>query len=225
MSMRTGMRCLEWMAIACGLALAAPGFAQDLGVGKLLVARRDAADPVFAQSVILLVRYQRDGTLGVVINRPTEIPVSRALRGLHGAEHRDEPVYAGGPVEPGTAMVLLRANAMPEEGVSHIHGKVYVLTAKESLEKYLGGKAGPGELRVFMGYSGWSPGQLEDEIESGFWHVLPANAELAFDAEPESLWSRMIARAEQRIARVFPAGPGTPALLNPTIFRWTRIPR
>lgn len=190
--------------------LAAPLSAQAVsdqvpGIGKLLVARSDAPDPVFGKTVILLVRYQRDGTLGLVINRPTDVAVSRALRGVKGAEHRDEPVYAGGPVASGTALALLRANVMPEEGVAHVHGKVYTITSRPFLEKTLESKAGPAELRVFMGYSGWARGQLESEIESGFWHVLPADASLAFDEEPETLWSRLVARAEQRIARaLFP---------------------
>ncbi len=197
------------------LALAAAGFGilapsisaqaasdQVPGIGKLLVARSDAPDPVFGKTVILLVRYQRDGTLGLVINRPTDVPISRALRGVKGAERRDEPVYAGGPVASGTALALLRANVMPEEGVAHVHGKVYTITNGPFLEKTLESKAGPEELRVFMGYSGWARGQLESEIESGFWHVLPADAGLAFDEEPATLWTRLAARAEQRIARV-----------------------
>jgi putative transcriptional regulator len=213
--MRKQVLC-QGAVLACVLALATPGLAQDPGIGKLLVAKRGAPDPVFGRTVILLVRYQRDGTLGVILNRPTEVPVASALRGVKGAEHRDEPVYAGGPVETRTALALLHANVMPEEGVAHVHGKVYVLTTKGSLEKNLASKAGPDELRVFMGYSGWSPGQLENEIESGFWHVLPAEASLAFDPEPETLWNRIIARAEQRIARVRPRDP---------FFTLLRLPR
>jgi len=196
-----------WIALAAagGLALTVPsGWAQDLGIGRLLVARRNAPDPIFGQTVILLVRYQRDGTLGLVINRPTDIPVSQALHGLKGSAQRNEPVYAGGPVETGTPLALLRANTMPEEGAAHIHGKVYAITNRQLLEKSLAGKAGPTELRVFMGYSGWARGQLENEIDQGFWHVLPSNADLAFDLEPESLWSRLVAQAEQRIAKLLP---------------------
>jgi putative transcriptional regulator len=194
-------------SIRLGLAQGASG--QVPGIGKLLVARSDAPDPVFGKTVILLVRYQRDGTLGVIINRPTDVPVSRALRGVKGSEGRDEPVYAGGPVAIRTALALLHANVMPEEGVTHVHGKVYTLADGQSLEKILQSRAGPTELRIFMGYSGWARGQLESEIESGFWHVLPPDADLAFDPEPETLWSRLVARAEQRIARVlFPVFPG-----------------
>lgn len=204
-------------SIESGFAQGASG--QAPGIGKLLVARRDAPDPVFGKTVILLVRYQRDGTLGLIINRPTEIPVSRALQGVKGAEQRDEPVYAGGPVSTRTALALLRANVMPEEGVTHVHGKVYTITSQEFLEKTVQSKAGPAELRVFMGYSGWARGQLENEIESGFWHVLPADAGLAFDEEPETLWTRLVARAEQRIARAL-----FPGLLTPRI-SWMPVRR
>lgn len=209
--LRGHVRVLAAVAIGYG-ALGSTGFAQATtrqvpGVGKLLVARSDAPDPMFGKTVILLVRYQRDGTLGLIINRPTDVPLSRALGGVKGAAKRDEPVYAGGPVAIGAALALLHANVMPEEGVTHVHGKVYSIADGQSLEKILESKAGPGELRVFMGYSGWARGQLESEIESGFWHVLPADAELAFDPEPETLWTRLVARAERRVASIFSAFP------------------
>jgi putative transcriptional regulator len=180
---------------------------EDLGVGKLLVARRDAPDPIFAETVILLVRYQRSGTVGLVINRRTKVAIAKTLKELNGAKRRSEPVYLGGPVETDSVLALLHANVMPE-GPVHVSGKVYLVTAKSLLEKTLAGGARATELRVYLGYCGWSNGQLEREVRQGVWDVFSSNADLAFDPEPNTLWTRLIAREEQNIAHVqVPAHP------------------
>lgn len=190
------------MAVLCGSLLAAAQSAsvRDLGVGKLLVASEDSRDSVFAETVILLIRYDHDGTMGVMINRPTKVPISTALQELKGARERSDPVYTGGPVELRNVLGLLKANTMPE-GAAHVTGKVYVVSTKPLLEKILAGRSDPDEFRVYLGYCGWGPGQLENEIRHGFWHVAAASQDLVFDSNPGSLWSRMIARLGQRIAR------------------------
>ena len=119
------------------------------------MARRDAPDPAFAKTVILLVRYEKEGTLGLVINRRTKVPILRALEGLHGAKERSEPVYAGGPVEIDTVLALLRANTMPD-GPLHVDGKIYLVAAKSQLEKTLASGTAASDLRVYLGYSGWA---------------------------------------------------------------------
>ena len=96
-------------------------------------------------------------------------------------------------------LALLKASSMPE-GAAHVVGKVYLVSAKALLEKTLAGRSDPSAFRVYLGYCGWGPGQLESEVGRGFWHVLPGSEDLAFDTEPESLWSRLIARTEQRMA-------------------------
>jgi putative transcriptional regulator len=173
---------------------------QDLGVGKLLVARDGLGDSVFAETVILLVRYDHDGTMGVTINRPTKVPISRALQELKGTRERSDPVYTGGPVELRNVLGLLKANTMPE-GAIHVSGKTYLVSTKLLLEKTLAGQSEPGEFRVYLGYCGWGPGQLENETRQGVWHVFAGNQDLVFDSDPDSLWSRLIARVGQRIAR------------------------
>ena len=172
---------------------------EDLGIGKLLVARRAAQDPIFGETVILLVRYANEGTVGLVVNRPTRLPIS-ALPDLSGSKQRSDPVYLGGPVDAHSLMALLRVNTMPEEAI-HVSGKVYLVSSKALLEKSLARGAGPAELHVYVGYSGWSKGQLEEEVEQGVWYIFPGNADLAFDPEPETLWSRLVARGERQIAR------------------------
>lgn len=188
-------------AVILGCALGLPAQStRDLGIGKILVAKRDARESTFAETVILVVRYTQGGTVGLMINRRTEVPISRALDPLKGASGRSDPVYAGGPVELPNVLALLRANIMPE-GAEHVTGKVYLVPTGALLEKTLARRPDPADFRVYLGYSGWSRGQLENEISHGFWRVLNGSADIVFDSEPETLWSRLIERAEQRIAR------------------------
>jgi putative AlgH/UPF0301 family transcriptional regulator len=179
----------------------------ELGIGKLLVAKRDAPGSDFAETVILVVRYTQGGTVGLMLNRRTEVPVSRALDGLRGASARSEPVFAGGPVELPNVLALLRTNAMPE-GAEHVTGKVYMVSTGALLEKTLAKRPDPADFRVYLGYCGWAPGQLENETQKGFWRVLSGSADIVFDPEPETLWSRLIERAEERIARAQGHGVG-----------------
>jgi putative transcriptional regulator len=179
----------------------------ELGIGKLLVAKRDAPDSDFSETVILVVRYTKGGTVGLMLNRRTEVPVSRALDGLRGGDGRSEPVFAGGPVELPNVLALLRTNSMPE-GAEHVTGKVYMVSTGALLEKTLAKHPDAADFRVYLGYCGWAPGQLENETNQGFWRVLNGSADIVFDAEPETLWSRLIERAEERIARAKGGGLG-----------------
>ena len=200
--MRSRLFALPWIALAlwAGRACAQSTRVEDIGIGKLLVASRSAPDPVFGETVILLVRYENDGTLGLVINRRTKVAVSEALKELNGSKQRQEPIFLGGPVDTSTVFGLLRATTMPE-GTGHVTGKIYLLVNRAVLEKTLAGSATSSDFRVYLGYSGWSKGQLENEVKLGVWQIFPGSADLAFDSEPDTLWSRLIARAEQRIAR------------------------
>jgi putative transcriptional regulator len=188
------------VAVLCSAPILPAQSTHDLGIGRVLVAKRDAPDSTFAETVILVVRYTQSGTVGLMLNRRTEVPVSRVLDPLKGASGRSDPVYAGGPVELANVLALLRTNAMPE-GPEHVTGKVYLVSTGALLEKTLAKRPDPADFKVYLGYCGWSPGQLENEISRGFWRVLSGSADIVFDSEPETLWSRLIERAEERIAR------------------------
>jgi len=188
-------------AILCGTPLAPAQSTHDLGIGKLLVAKRDAPGSAFAETVILVVRYTQSGTVGLMLNRRTEVPVSRALEPLKGASGRSDPVFAGGPVELANVLALLRANVMPE-GAEHVTGKVYLVPTGALLEETLAKRPDPADFRVYLGYCGWAPGQLENETSHGFWRVLNGSADIVFDSKPETLWPRLMEQAEQRIARL-----------------------
>jgi len=172
---------------------------EDLAVGKLLVTPREAADPHFAESVILLVHYEATSAVGLMLNRPTTIPLSRALHSLNGAAQRTDTAYIGGPVETDTAMALLRARAKPEAGVPVLKD-TYLIPTQKALEGVLAASAGAGDLRVYVGYSGWGPGQLENEVRRGAWFIMDGNSGLVFDPNPATVWDRMISRTESGFA-------------------------
>ena len=188
-------------ALLCASVLMAQSRrSEDLGVGKLLVAPRDAADPSFAESVILLVDYGEDGAVGLMINRQTKMPLSRVLPELKGSSKYTGPAYLGGPVTIGAVMALLESRTEPHPK-KHVFGNVYLLSTKPELEAALAVSKGAGDLRVYLGYCGWGSGQLERELKRGDWFIFDASEELAFDASPSTLWSRMIARTEVRTAQ------------------------
>jgi putative transcriptional regulator len=171
----------------------------DLGIGKILVASRDLSDPAFAESVILVIHYDEGGTVGLMVNRQTEVPISRALRDLKVGGDRSEPVYRGGPVEPANVLGLVRSRVQPDDAAP-VFGDVYLVSTKALLEKTLTKGAGPDEFRVYLGYCGWSRGQLEKEVRQGAWQIFNRSADVVFDPDAKSLWRRLIARVEQNVA-------------------------
>src|SRR5262249_50112533 len=174
--------------------------AQDLGIGKLLVAPRDAPDPVFAQTVILLVQYDKEGVVGLTINRRTGMPISRVLKDLKAAKERSDPVYAGGPVQRNGILGLLRARSKPDDEATRVFGDIYLVSAKPLLEKALARGAGPNDFHLYLGYCGWGEGQLENEIKLGAWYIFTASPNLVFDSDSASVWTRLIALTEQQVA-------------------------
>jgi putative transcriptional regulator len=176
---------------------------RDLGIGKVLVAPRQAPDPNFAETVILLVRYDEEGVVGLTVNRRTKVPISRVFRDLKGAKDRADPVYAGGPVQMGGVLALLRSHAQPDDA-PRVFGDIYLVSARPLLEKTLAAGTGPGDFRVYLGYCGWTEGQLQREVRLGAWYIFSGNSDLVFDSDVASVWPRLIAQTEQQIAR-FPA--------------------
>jgi putative transcriptional regulator len=200
---------LRWAVPIVGLWLAtcAVARAQDLSdpdeiaPGRFLVASRDLGDPNFAQTVVLLVRYSADeGAMGLIINRRTDVPLSRVLEDLKEAKDRTDPIYLGGPVELTSVIALLRSPSKPEDA-NPIFGDVYLMSSKELLQKTLASHVDAKLFHAYLGYAGWGQGQLEHEVEAGAWHILPADAREVFHSDPESVWPRLIRRTETQIAR------------------------
>jgi len=180
---------------------------KDLGAGKLLVASRDLDDPNFVETVVLLVHYDAESVVGLVLNRRSNVPLSRVLEGYKAAKGRSDPVYLGGPVERPAVFALLRSPAKPE-GAEHVVGRVYLISTKPLLDQTISAQPEPGVFHVFLGYAGWTDAQLKREVELGAWFIFPADAKAVFDPDPDSLWSRMIRKTELKLAESGPEPHG-----------------
>ena len=112
-----------------------------MGVGKLLVASRSLGDPNFAGTVVLLVHYDEKGVLGLILNRRTDVPLSRVLD-LKAAKDRSDPVYLGGPVEPSAVFALFQSSAKIEKA-ENIFGGVYLISDKDLFEQTISGRPDP----------------------------------------------------------------------------------
>src|SRR4051812_42667664 len=149
-----------------------------LSRGRILVARESLADPNFAESVILLVQYDpAHGTLGLMLNRRTEIPLTRFFPKVQHAP--TDPVYLGGPVALTTIQALLRLPQKPEQATP-VLADLYVTGKKELIEKSMTSRLGPSQFRLYLGSAGWTPGQLEREVEQGAWLVLSGRPQIVF---------------------------------------------
>jgi len=196
------------LAVACsGLLLAlsasAPGQSDDvdkLAPGVFLVASRDLGDPNFAEAVVLVIQYSDDhGAMGLIVNRRSDVPLSRVFEDVKEAKNRSDHIYIGGPVDLNSVTALLKSAAKVDDAKQVFHD-VYLISSKELLEKTLASSAGPDAFHAFLGYAGWEPGQLEHEVELGAWHIVPADAAEVFHSDPDSVWPRLIRRTETRIA-------------------------
>lgn len=186
---------------------------EDLGPGKLLVASRELGDPNFAETVILLVHYDAESVVGLMLNRRTDLPISRVFAQLKAAKDLSDPVYLGGPVETPTVFALLQSTDKPETA-EHVFGGVYWISTKTALEKAVSSRPNPGVFHVYLGYAGWTTDQLRNEVKLGGWFIFQADKQTVFNANPESLWRQMIKKTELQMAgRPIPAGPQAPAAL------------
>jgi putative AlgH/UPF0301 family transcriptional regulator len=174
--------------------------ARSLGAGKVLVASRNLGDPHFAKTVILLVHYDTQGVLGLVLNHRTDVPLSRVLDSPKAAKDRSDPVYLGGPLETAAVFALLQSPAKPE-GAEHIFGSIYLINSKPLFEQTLSAHPKPDVFHVYLGYAGWTQDQLRQEVELGAWFVFPAEAGTVFNADPDALWPEMIRKTEMQVAR------------------------
>lgn len=164
--------------------------------GMFLVASTDIRDPRFHRSVILLVKHDNEATLGLIVNRPTRISLDKVFPGLdpeQGAAH----VYFGGPVHPTLFSVLVRTDTARDDR-AYVLDDVYTMFGVQDIGDALGDLQASDAARVYSGYAGWSPGQLESEIRRGGWHVLPAEPSLIFSMDPETVWEDLIERVSGR---------------------------
>jgi putative transcriptional regulator len=172
---------------------------QTFLTGQLLVASSTMGDPRFVQTVILMVRHDRNGALGIVINRPLgDRPLAKLLEALgdkEAAVNGTVRIFAGGPVQPDIGFVLHSADYHRAETVD-IDGHVAMTSSREILRD-IGNQRGPNKSLIAFGYAGWAPGQLEGELAHGFWFTTPQDAKLVFDDDRDAVWDHAMKRRTQ----------------------------
>lgn len=172
--------------------------------GHLLLSNATLFDPNFRRTVVLIGHHDEEGAVGVVLNRPLDVTVDEAVPPLAALVQPGDLVYQGGPVQPEAAVVVADFEDPTRAGVLAL-GSI----------GFLPEEADPDDLgairraRVFAGYSGWGPGQLEEELGEDAWLVTPALPQDVFDEEPEQLWERVVARLGPAYAmmRTMPIDP------------------
>lgn len=168
--------------------------------GRLLVATDDLEDSNFQKSVVYLIEHSAGGAMGLIVNRRiAEGPLNRLLESLghdaRGPDTREIALYDGGPVSRGGA-VLLHSDDY-ESGDTVTLGDGLALTVPEqALDDIAAGK-GPGSSLLVLGHAGWAPGQLEQEIAQGAWHVVDSDPSLVLDHDVALKWERALARRGQ----------------------------
>ena len=163
-----------------------------LGKGIFLVASPGLRDPNFRQAVILLCKHGPEGALGVVVNRPTEITITEVLPQVPILEGQQYRVFSGGPVQRNNLLLLYRTPEGPENS-HHVFNGVYMGgDMKKVLEDLLQDPSSLGNVRAFMGYSGWAPGQLENEMRTGSWLTVPADTTTMFGKDHHRLWGNIL---------------------------------
>ncbi len=165
--------------------------------GHFLISEIDLRDPNFARSVILMITHDDEGAFGLIVNRPSRFSLGELVDGVQESAAASIPVYVGGPVQQ-ELLFMLHAEFPREdrevEGESPVEG-VFFEPATDSLLDYLKGawSSLPEEdrpaVRLYAGYSGWGPGQVEGELKAQAWLVLKATHDVVFHANPAEAWA------------------------------------
>jgi putative transcriptional regulator len=155
----------------------------------LLLDGGDLAGSCFQRTVVLVCQHTPEGAFGLVLNQPGVLKVGDVLEADLPDAVKADPLFQGGPVEPSTVTflhsnpLLLEGSVLPQLSAGH---------ALEELQDIAGGYAPNQKLRIFAGYAGWSPGQLDAELKRGSWLIHPASIELVLDHDPATLWRQIV---------------------------------
>jgi putative transcriptional regulator len=179
-------------ALTLLLIAAAPRDADRKLEGQLLVASPEMGDPRFARSVILVVRHDKNGAFGLIVNRPLDERDYADLLGSADDVHGKLRVHFGGPVELELGFVLHSLDYRRAETLE-IDGRFGMTMSREILVD-MAQRKGPAKSLFAFGYAGWGPGQLEAELARGDWFMAPADARLIFDDDRARLWDEAMAR-------------------------------
>lgn len=159
--------------------------------GMLLVASKRLLDPYFGQTVILLTQYDRRGTSGIILNRQSEIPLSSAFPEILKRLPMLENLFIGGPVASSRISLLIHSERNIEDA-NEVMENIYHIDNRELFQELEFDDLEATNTRLFSGFAGWAPGQLESEMKRGDWHTWHATASIIFSQTPRELWNELI---------------------------------
>ncbi|HTN44680.1 MAG TPA: YqgE/AlgH family protein [Nitrospiria bacterium] len=188
--------------------------------GIFLLSAPRLNDPNFFHTVVLLVTYGKEGASGLIINRPTDVPLVKALPDLEGTENFSKPIYFGGPVSTNLMLVLLRSNSSLE-GARNVLGDIYFTASRKVLTDALVNPDPDKKVRVYAGYSGWAPMQLDAEFVRGDWVIMDADPGAVFAEDPSKIWPAFFEGKEKiqiRVPDPVPDGGAFGPVWSPVVF-------
>ena len=170
--------------------------------GNFLISDFDLADPNFYRSVVLMIAHDEQGAFGLVVNRPSPYALGELIEGVEDTPAASIAVYVGGPVQQ-NALFTMHERFDRDDSAAGVNQPAEGVTfepATHTLVEYLKDEwaalpeAQRPAVRMYVGYSGWGPGQLENELKADSWLVLKASKQVIFDPDPQALWAQALAR-------------------------------
>jgi putative transcriptional regulator len=164
--------------------------------GVFLVAKPGLRDANFSETVVLVTQTEDASTVGVILNRPTTLSLRQFVPESAMPDNYREPVFFGGPVMRQTIVALFRTETPPSAPAFHVLKDLYLTMHPDTIRLLLAD--GSRQYRLYAGFAGWAPRQLESEFEREGWYVLPADPATVFRSDLEILWQELLQRAQTR---------------------------
>ena len=180
--------------------------------GILLIARRGMPDPRFERSVILIASHDDSGSLGLIINRASQTRLGTLLPELKDLDDNGHSIYFGGPVGVNSLKFLVRHKPPPDAAL-HVMEDLYLSGNQSTLEAMLQNQKSSKELRIYLGYAGWAPGQLDNELHRKDWYLHKAAITHVFNSEPGLMWQELIELYDPDGQLVDTDGRGLPQMM------------
>lgn len=163
----------------------------EIRVGRFLVANPRLRDPNFDKTVVLICRHDERGTLGLIVNRPLALPLSKVFPDIAALQGLPHTLYAGGPVQKQGILMLVKAKEPPAH-MQRILDGLYFGGSEQIVKQMVADGNGLRHLRVYAGHASWAPGQLAGELSRGAWTTVAGDSTNVFDPYPHTLWETWI---------------------------------
>ena len=164
---------------------------ERLSAGKILVAREKLRDPHFARTIVLLINYGSRGAAGLIVNRPTNTDLRHVFPDVKGIRKVTDTLYFGGPVARNLITMIIQSPEKPDAS-NKVFGDIYISSSLSVLEQMIGDRKPDQRFRLYSGYAGWSPGQLEAEIARHDWQILKGTPDILFNKTPDEIWRKLV---------------------------------